>query len=33
MYYGIETSATINPNIIPSLDNHCRNDLKANGGK
>ena len=33
MYYGIETSETINPNIIPSLDNHCRNDLKANGGK
>jgi len=33
MYYATETDASIIGNGIPTLDNDCRNDLKANGGK
>lgn len=37
MYYAVETSDIVknllNPNSIPSLDQNCLNDLKANGGK
>jgi predicted Zn-dependent protease len=33
MYYGIETNAGSTNSPAPSLDNNCRNDLKANGGK
>lgn len=35
MYYAIETSGLMNPfgNAVPSLDQDCINDLRANGGK
>jgi hypothetical protein len=33
MYYAIETDASALNNTIPSLDDNCMADLKANGGK
>ncbi|MDN3654085.1 hypothetical protein QWZ08_00520 [Ferruginibacter paludis] len=33
MFYGIETNAGSMNTLIPLLDDHCMNDLKANGGK
>jgi hypothetical protein len=36
MYYEAETSdlvANLLGNTVPALDNHCLEDLRANGGK
>jgi predicted Zn-dependent protease len=33
MYYGIEINTGSMNSPLPSLDDHCINDLKANGGK
>lgn len=36
MYYAVETTdilANLSPNNVPTLDENCINDLRANGGK